>query len=81
MKLGEEKTRLFTVETRIDNKIVKIQAINNPLINTTIVINLIRWRYLLSIFIVPKIRVQIIVRGNKEVEKAILNLDVEQLNV
>ena len=79
MTLGEEGTQQFTVETCVDDKTVKVEAVHDPFITTTVMVGFTRWERFRNLFRTSRTKVQVILRGSEGVERAIMALDPEQL--
>jgi hypothetical protein len=77
--LGEEGTEQFSVETRVDEKTVRVQPIHDPFIRSTCIVGISRWDHFVAIFRPRKIKIQIIVNGSEGANRAIMTLDPEQL--
>lgn len=77
--LGETGTEQFTVETRVDGRVVKTQRIHDPFIRNTTVVGLTRFDHFLAIFKRRQIRVEVAVQGGEGAQRAIMMLDPYEL--
>ncbi len=78
-RIGEEGTEQFTVTTWVDGKKIGEQSIHDPFLHTTVKHKLSRWDHLKQVFAPKTIKVQVGVDGTHGVMRAIMALDVDQL--
>ena len=77
--LGEEGTEQFTIETRLDGKMISVKPIHDPFISTTVGFKLDFKSRFKQLFFPEAIKVEVHIRGSEGAQRAIMTLDPHQL--
>jgi hypothetical protein len=77
--LGEQGTEQFTVETKLDGKVIGKQQIHDPFIHNKTVFTLDRWSAFKQFLRPTPIKVEVTVRGSHAAQRRIMTMDPEEM--